>query len=279
MLRHPLLVLFVCLALIGVAYDASAKARQTDATESGAKTPKTAKSKAAVSKKATTKASDSSGTTDSAKKSSKKPQVQVSAKAKPAKTKAKSKASQSSNYKKSSRALSTLPVVDETFAETPDAVLATLAAIPADGDISSYFGMRRLSAKTKRSRMHTGIDITAARGSPVLAAAPGVVCFVGRWSAYGRVVEIDHGNGLVTRYAHLDSYTVSEGAKVPSGEQIGTVGRSGRTTGAHLHFETLVNGRTVDPMQAEMWRQAPEQQATKRDRYVSGLRRSSSKRI
>jgi murein DD-endopeptidase MepM/ murein hydrolase activator NlpD len=135
--------------------------------------------------------------------------------------------------------------------------------------------MRRLSNKTKRGRMHTGIDITAARGTPVLAAASGVNCFAGRWGAYGKIVEIDHGNGLVTRYAHLDSYTIEEGAKIASGEQIGTVGRSGRTTGAHLHFETLVNGRTVDPMMAEMWRQTPEQLAAKRGTYVSGLRFTS----
>ena len=272
MLRHPFLVLFVCLALTGAAYDASAKVRQPDATESGVKSPKAAKPKAAASQKVATNTSN--GTADSTKKSSKKPQAQVSAKNKTAKN----KASQSRNSKKSSRDPASLPVIDEAFAETPDSVLAALSAIPADGNISSYFGMRRISGKTKRGRMHTGVDITAARGSPVHAAASGVVCFVGRWNAYGRVVEIDHGHGLVTRYAHLDSYAVTEGAKVASGEQIGTVGRSGRTTGAHLHFETVVNGRTVDPMIAGMWQQSPEHLAAKRDRYVSGLR-APSKRI
>ena len=85
-------------------------------------------------------------------------------------------------------------------------------------------------------------------------------------------MEIDHGNGLITRYAHLDQYTVTQGAKVASGEQIGTVGRTGRTTGAHLHFETLVNGRMVDPMLADLWQQSPGNLAKQDGTYVSGLR-------
>ncbi|MDR0238805.1 MAG: peptidoglycan DD-metalloendopeptidase family protein, partial [Deltaproteobacteria bacterium] len=241
MLRHPILLLFVCLVLISTAYDASAKARQTDTAEYSTKKTKAAQSKTAVSKEETAKAPGTSSTAGSAKKPSKKQHAQVPAKS----NAAKDKVSQNRKQKKPSRDPASLPGIDEAFAETPDVVLAMLSAIPADGSISSYFGMRRLSSKTKRVRMHTGIDITAPRGAPVLAAASGVVRFADRWSAYGRVVEIDHGNGLVTRYAHLDSYANAIGAKVTAGEQIGTVGRTGRTTGAHLHFETLVNGRPV----------------------------------
>ena len=256
MLRHPLFLLCICLSLILAAYDASAKPRRTDTAEYGTKSTQTVKAKSAKSHKSQSAKSKSA-------KSNSKPKF--------------AKAKDSRKYKKSSRDIATLPVIDETFAETTDSVLTALSAIPADGDISSFFGMRRLSGKTKRVRMHTGIDITAARGTSVLAAGAGVVCFVGRWGAYGRIVEIDHGNGLVTRYAHLDRYNVEEGAKVASGEPIGAVGRSGRTTGAHLHFETLVNGRAVNPMVAEMWRQTPEQLAAKRGTYVSGLHAASKR--
>jgi len=268
-MKHPFLLLLVCLALCVTAYDASAKPRQSGAEEYSTKSGKTAKSKSAgISNKEAAKASNKTGSVGSAKKSSKKQQAQASDTAKPAKD----KAAKNRKYKKSSRDSASLPNVDEAFAETPDSVLAVLTNLPTDGDISSFFGMRRLSSKTKRVRMHTGVDITAARGTPVLAAASGVVRFAGRWAAYGKIVEIDHGNGLVTRYAHLDRHAVEEGATVASGERIGTVGRTGRTTGAHLHFETLVNGRTVDPMTAGIWRQKPEQLTEKRDTYLSELR-------
>jgi murein DD-endopeptidase MepM/ murein hydrolase activator NlpD len=277
MLRAPLLVLFACLALLVTAYDASAQPKQAGTTEESAKSAKDAKPKpAGVSKKeAAKKAPDKSGAAGDAKKSSKKQEAQGSAKSKPSKTKDTTKDSKKRKDKKISRDPASLPVTHEEFAETPHSTLAALSDIPVDGDISSFFGVRRLSAKTKRTRMHTGIDIMAGRGTPVVAAASGEVSFVGRWSSYGRIVEIDHGNGLVTRYAHLDKYTIEKGAKVVSGEQIGTVGSSGRATGAHLHFETLVNGRMVDPMIAEVWQQAPERLAAKSGTYVSGLRSDS----
>ena len=281
--KYPLLLLIVCFALLAAAYDASAKIQRsaTSATaEDGVTSTKAAKSKSVgVSKKETSQAPDTPGVPDSGKKASKKQRAQASAKSK---SKSQVKASKDQDgktrkYKKSSRDPASLPAVDEAFAETPHSVLALLSSIPVEGDISSMFGMRRLSSKTKRVRMHTGVDITAERGSPVLAAASGVVSFVGHWAAYGKIVEIDHGNGLVTRYAHLDRHAVAEGATVVAGDPIGAVGRTGRTTGAHLHFETLVNGRSVDPMLAEMWQQTPERLAAKRGMYVSGLR--SAKRV
>ena len=266
MLRHPLLLVCICLVMVFTVYDASAKIRQAGTAENttSAEASKTVN----ISKKDAPRSSGKSSIARRVKKSAPKKGVQASVKFKLAKA----KDLNGCKYKRSSRDLASLPVIDEEFAETPNSVLAVLSSIPVDGHLSSPFGMRHLSGKTKRVRMHTGIDISTARGTPVFAAAPGVVCFAGRWGAYGRVVEVDHGNGLVTRYAHLDSYTIDEGAKVASGEQIGTVGRSGRTTGANLHFETLVNGKAVNPMMAEMWRQTPEQLAAKRGMYVSGLR-------
>jgi len=288
MLRRAFLLLFVCLALIITTYDASATARKSDTTEKGvtsakaAKTAKAAKAKpAAVSKKEAAKASDKAGTTVSTKKSSKQQKARVSPKSQSNVSQSKaaqskispSKASHSYQEKKSRRDPATLPGIHEEFAETPRSVLTVLSTIPVDGEISSPYGMRRYAKKTRNARMHTGIDITAQRGTPVLAAGSGEVCYVGRWAAYGKIVEIDHGNGLITRYAHLDQYTVTQGDKVAAGERIGNVGRTGRTTGAHLHFETLVNGGTVDPLQAGLWQQETESLAAKDGgTYVSGLR-------
>jgi len=273
MLRRLFLLLFVCVGLLITAYDASATARQPNTTEKSVTSTKAAKSQpVGVSKKAASKVSDKSGVAASVKKSSKKQKANVSRKSQSKTFQAKD--AESRKYKKFRRDPASLPVIKEEFAETPHSVLTALSTVPVDGDISSMFGMRRISKKTKRVRMHTGVDITAPRGTPVLAAASGEVCYVGRWSAYGKIVEIDHGNGLITRYAHLDQFTVTQGAKVASGAQIGNVGRTGRTTGAHLHFETLVNGRTVDPMLAGLWRQAPGHLAAKGNTYVSGLRAS-----
>ena len=96
--------------------------------------------------------------------------------------------------------------------------------------------------------MHRGIDIAAEVGTPVAAAASGKVIFAGVKIGYGLVVEIEHSRDLLTRYAHLDTCAVAVGRQVASGDLIGTVGESGRATGANLHFETVVRGRTVDPL-------------------------------
>ncbi|UQZ90745.1 hypothetical protein C4J81_16640 [Deltaproteobacteria bacterium Smac51] len=127
-----------------------------------------------------------------------------------------------------------------------------LSQKPAQGDISSGYGMRKISLN-KTARMHKGVDIRAQRGSPVTAAGDGHVSFVGTRGAYGKVVEIEHGGGLTTLYAHLDKYMVKNGQSVDEGQQIGTVGRTGRTTGPHLHFEVLVNNKNVDPQKVLAW--------------------------
>jgi murein DD-endopeptidase MepM/ murein hydrolase activator NlpD len=130
-----------------------------------------------------------------------------------------------------------------------DRVLATvpLASPVVDGHrVTSGFGRRRDPFRG-RAAFHRGIDLAAARGTPIRAPAAGEVVAVGRRGGYGNIVELDHGNGVVTRYAHLHAYLVERGDTVAPGERIGLMGRSGRTTGVHLHYEVLIDGRPVDP--------------------------------
>lgn len=112
---------------------------------------------------------------------------------------------------------------------------------PVKGRVTSYYGWRWGS-------FHSGIDIAASTGTPVLAADNGMVSFRGWNGGYGRLVLIDHGNGLVTAYAHLNDYAVNMGATVQKGQVIGYVGSSGNSTGPHLHFEVRVNGVAKNPL-------------------------------
>lgn len=112
---------------------------------------------------------------------------------------------------------------------------------PVSGQITSGYGYRG-------REFHGGIDIAASYGSPVRAAAAGTVIYTGRDGGYGRTILIDHGDGLVTRYAHLSRIDVAPGEVVSGGEVIGAVGESGRATGPHLHFEVLVNGSQRNPL-------------------------------
>ena len=123
---------------------------------------------------------------------------------------------------------------------------------PADGPVVSQYGNRRLGKKSK-TRFHKGIDIGAKRGTSVVAAAPGRVCFVGNKRGYGKTVDVDHGDGVTTRYAHLDAIFVAEGQQVNPTCRLGLVGRTGRTTGANLHFELLDEGRHVNPLLRGTW--------------------------
>ncbi len=111
---------------------------------------------------------------------------------------------------------------------------------PVEGKVFSRFGPRR-------GRFHTGVDISAPRGTPVYAAAAGTVVRAVWRSGFGRSILIDHGNGVMTRYAHCDTMISKAGEKVSKGQKIGTVGRTGRTTGPHLHFEVVINGKHQDP--------------------------------
>jgi murein DD-endopeptidase MepM/ murein hydrolase activator NlpD len=96
--------------------------------------------------------------------------------------------------------------------------------------------------------MHEGIDIGVAEGTPVQAAAAGVVIYAGWMSGYGNLVVIDHGNGLSTAYAHNSSLVVGVGRSVAGGEVVSYSGNTGNSTGPHVHFEVRVNGAAVDPL-------------------------------
>lgn len=124
----------------------------------------------------------------------------------------------------------------------------TPAGMPAPGYISSRYGARNDPFGRGRAH-HAGIDIDANSGDPVTAAAEGVVSFSGVRNGYGNVVEIDHGNGYKTIYAHNQANLVKAGDVVRAGQQIAKVGSTGRSTGSHLHFEVILNGRQVNPRQ------------------------------
>ena len=114
------------------------------------------------------------------------------------------------------------------------------------GQVGSPFGFR-IDPITGRSAMHTGLDFPADTGTPILAAAGGVVVVQEVHPAYGNMVEIDHGNDLITRYAHSSRVLVKKGDIVKRGQKIAEVGSTGRSTGPHLHFEVWVSGVVQDP--------------------------------
>lgn len=120
---------------------------------------------------------------------------------------------------------------------------------PVDnGWISSAFGMRT-DPFTGRYTMHSGMDFAAREGSDVLSVAAGIVTEAGDRFGYGAMVEINHGNGFVTRYGHNERVMVSVGDKVNKGQRIALMGSTGRSTGPHVHFEVLFNGKVVNPAQ------------------------------
>ena len=112
--------------------------------------------------------------------------------------------------------------------------------------LTSSYGVRR-DPFTGAAAMHSGLDFRGPIGAPIYAAATGKVSYVGQRSGYGTVVEISHGNGLVTRYAHMSRFASRVGQEVAPGDVIGAIGSTGRSTGPHLHFEVRINGRAVNP--------------------------------
>ncbi len=124
---------------------------------------------------------------------------------------------------------------------------ATPSIWPTKGYVSSKFGPR-VSPFTGRQQQHTGIDVAAARGTPILAPADGVVTYSGRLPGYGHAIVITHGFGFKTFYGHNHENKVRKGQRVKRGQVIGTVGSSGYSTGSHLHYEVLVNNSPVNPL-------------------------------
>lgn len=136
---------------------------------------------------------------------------------------------------------------EDTLNFKHDRLAATPSIYPTAGYVSSSFSRSRWHPILDRPRPHTGIDIVARTGTPVVASAKGRVSYAGTQGEYGLTVEVDHGHGLVTRYAHLSRLGVRPGATVERGEEIGKVGQTGLAVGPHLHYEVLVNGRAADP--------------------------------
>jgi murein DD-endopeptidase MepM/ murein hydrolase activator NlpD len=119
--------------------------------------------------------------------------------------------------------------------------------MPASLDyISSGFGYRA-DPFTGGGAFHAGLDFRGPMGAPIYSAAAGTVKFVGQQQGYGNVVEIDHGNGLMTRYAHMSGFRAQPGQRVAAGQVVGLIGNTGRSTGPHLHFEVRINDRPVNP--------------------------------
>jgi murein DD-endopeptidase MepM/ murein hydrolase activator NlpD len=125
---------------------------------------------------------------------------------------------------------------------------ATPSIWPAHGWLTSRMGPRT-DPVTGGADYHNGLDIAGDKGQPVYVTAAGVVTQVGYQGAYGNLIVVDHGFGLETRYGHLSSFNVQKGAHVKRGEMIGRLGATGRTTGNHLHYEVMANGRLLNPLQ------------------------------
>ena len=125
---------------------------------------------------------------------------------------------------------------------------ATPSIWPVHGWLSSRMGYRR-DPITGGTDYHSGLDIAGERGQPVLATASGRISHVGYQGAYGNLVIVDHGFGLQTKYGHLSSFAVKKGERVKRGDVIGRLGSTGRSTGNHLHYEILANGRLLNPLQ------------------------------
>lgn len=140
-----------------------------------------------------------------------------------------------------------LTVMESRLFDQKISKLMVPTAQPVPGShLGSVFGWR-IDPITGRSALHTGLDFQADPGTPILAAAGGVVVVQEYHAAYGNVVEIDHGNSLITRYAHASAIFVKKGDLVKRGQKIAAVGSTGRSTGPHLHFEVLAEGTPQDP--------------------------------
>ena len=138
--------------------------------------------------------------------------------------------------------------VSSAIARNADRFAATPSIMPTAGWLTSQFTRSRIHPLLHVSRPHEGIDISAPMGTPVVAPAAGRIVRTGNQSGYGLILEIDHGNGIVTKFAHLSRVAVKQGARVTRGQLVAAVGNSGLSTGPHLHYEIHVHGKVVDPL-------------------------------
>ena len=139
-----------------------------------------------------------------------------------------------------------LDMVDRVFQTRMRLLASTPNQMPVHGWFSHGFGWRKDPWNGNR-QFHRGIDIVADAGTPVLAAADGVISRAQRNGDYGKMIDVSHGYGYVTRYAHLGELLMRTGQSVKRGDLIGRVGSTGRSTGAHLHYEVVRDGRRVNP--------------------------------
>jgi murein DD-endopeptidase MepM/ murein hydrolase activator NlpD len=135
----------------------------------------------------------------------------------------------------------------ESLSERQSLLNATPNMKPAKGWITSRFGYRT-SPFTGKTTLHAGLDIAAAPGSPIYAPADGVVTFASYDEGYGKLVSIDHGFGVTTRFGHMSQIYVQVGQRVSKWDVVGAVGNTGRSTGPHCHYEVRINGTPVDPI-------------------------------
>lgn len=136
----------------------------------------------------------------------------------------------------------------ESLSSHTDRLEATPSIMPTSGWLSSAFSSMRTHPVLHVARPHEGIDVTAPAGTPIEAPAAGTVVKAGWENGYGNMLEVDHGYGLVTLYAHASRLVVTRGQRVQRGQVIGFVGRTGLAVGPHLHYEVHVNGRPVNPL-------------------------------
>ena len=138
--------------------------------------------------------------------------------------------------------------VSDTLTKNFERLASTPSIMPTTGWLSSQFSQSRFHPVLHLSRPHEGIDLSAPMGAPIVAPAAGRVISVSNEAGYGNTFQIDHGNGIVTKFAHCSRIVVHVGQLVTRGELIATVGNTGLATGPHLHYEVHVNGKPVDPL-------------------------------
>jgi len=138
--------------------------------------------------------------------------------------------------------------VSDSLRHNADRFASIPSIMPTAGWLSSAFSRSRFHPILHIARPHEGIDVSAPMGAPIVAPAGGVVIRVTKETGYGNVLEIDHGNGIITKYAHCSRIVVRTGQRVKRGQVIANVGNTGLSTGPHLHYEIHVNGKVVDPL-------------------------------
>jgi murein DD-endopeptidase MepM/ murein hydrolase activator NlpD len=138
--------------------------------------------------------------------------------------------------------------VSGTLAHNSEKMARIPSIMPTAGWLSSNFSLSRFHPILHYARPHEGIDVSAPMGAPIVAPAGGIVRLVTVETGYGNVLEIDHGDGIITKYAHCSRIVVHAGQKVKRGQIIANVGSTGLSTGPHVHYEIHVNGKVVDPL-------------------------------